>query len=653
MIHLVNAPFGSIMRAPLALGLIKAQLAGAGIPARVHHLNFLFARVLGFGAYETIARFKGVETQVGEWLFADAAWQRPFGDDEEAFLRLCGDELETIPNVPDPVAWLRTIRRDSVDAFLEKAYQRLTQHGPPRIVGFSCMFFQTVAALALGRMLKARHPSVTLVYGGACFHGEAGEELIAKVPWIDVVATGEADQAIVPLFAALTRGEPPPALPGLRFRDRRRGGLVAGPPPVNTSPATLAALPDPDYAEFFDDAAEVGLTADPAWIDRASLPFEASRGCWWGQKKHCTFCGLNGAGLDFRARPPGDVLATLRGFAARYPLRNYQATDNIMAMSYFDSFLPDLAAAPIEVGGRRAELFFEIKPNLTRAQIERLAAAGVAYVQPGIESLSTHLLRVVDKGVTGLQNLFFLKCATEYGLLPIWNLLVRIPDEAAEDYAEMAALIPRITHLRPPTGGAVRVECHRYSPYFDRDGEFLADRRPARWYRSIYPEDQIALDRVAYYFDATWKRTLGGDAYDRVTARAHAWMAQWRATQVPRLTMREVAGGLALEDSRAGAPVQHRLVGRRAAIYRGLDDITTVERLLARLHAAGDPCAPDELRAELDALVAEGLAVRERERYLGLALPPFHEIPLDRRLAQRATNQRPVGAPRRLPIIAT
>src|SRR5207253_3837572 len=126
----------------------------AGIAARAHNLNFMFAKTVGFKAYESVAMFRGTETQVGEWLFADAAWRRPFGPSEEDFLRMCGEELGLIPDVPDPIAWLRRARRQVVPAFLEYAYRRLTADGIPRAVAFSCLFFQTVPSLALGRLLK-------------------------------------------------------------------------------------------------------------------------------------------------------------------------------------------------------------------------------------------------------------------------------------------------------------------------------------------------------------------------------------------------------------------------------------------------------------------------------------------------------------------
>ena len=44
-------------------------------------------------------------------------------------------------------------------------------------------------------------------------------------------------------------------------------------------------------------------------------------------------------------------------------------------------------------------------------------------IQPGIESLSDHVLKLMRKGTTALQNIQLLKWCREYGVQPEWNLL--------------------------------------------------------------------------------------------------------------------------------------------------------------------------------------------------------------------------------------
>ena len=74
---------------------------------------------------------------------------------------------------------------------------------------------------------------------------------------------------------------------------------------------------------------------------------------------------------------------------------------------------------------------------------------------------------------------------------------------------------PQITALQASLGvsGALLVQCHRFSPYYFQKGRWTEDVRAAGWYSSLFPADQIDLEKVAYYFDATWKDTLGDAAY--------------------------------------------------------------------------------------------------------------------------------------------
>jgi ribosomal peptide maturation radical SAM protein 1 len=617
-IVLVDMPFGSIFRPPLGVGLITAQLEAAGLPCRALFLNFVLARAMGFSAYETIAGFKGFQTQIGEWLFAEACWRRDFGPDEDELLERCRSELDALPDIADRVAYLRRVRHEVVPAFLEESYRRIVAGGAPAVVGFSCMFFQTVAALALGRLLRERHPDIRLVYGGACFHGEMGEELFRATPWIDAVSTGEADAVIVPLFEALVRRDTPRDLESILARDRD-GRVVAGPPPRPITAAELDRLPDPDFDGFFAAAREAGVYDDPGWQERSIVHYEASRGCWWGQKKHCTFCGLNGAGMAFRERSPERVLATLRNLAARYRVHTLHATDNILAMSYFRTLLPRLTEQPVVSDGRPVTLFFEVKANLTRAQVQQLRAAGVSRIQPGIESLATGLLERFDKGVTALQNVFLLKCCAEHDVTPLWNFLIRAPGETRADYEQMERWIPLLVHLRPPSSAVIPVECHRFSPYFSRREQYVEDVRPAGWYRSLFPEDRFDLAKVAYYFEVSWKDTLGDPAYDRVTELVAGWRARWLAAgDPPRLVLVETsAEQVELVDTRSGALVRWRLSAVASAIYRELADPISPRQIAAR---TGLP--EPAVRAELDDLVLQGLVLVEGERFLGLALAP-------------------------------
>ncbi len=141
---------------------------------------------------------------------------------------------------------------------------------------------------------------------------------------------------------------------------------------------------------------------------------------------HCTFCGLNGATMAFRSKSPARALDEMTELARRHPGCDIQAVDNIMDLGYFKNVLPALAARRLKV-----DLFYETKSNLNKDQVRLLRAAGVRDIQPGIESFSDTVLKLMRKGVTGLQNIQLLKWCKEFGVVPSWNFLWGFPGEPA------------------------------------------------------------------------------------------------------------------------------------------------------------------------------------------------------------------------------
>ena len=618
MIHLVNMPFTSVHSANLPTALLKAILTEAGLEARVWNLNMALAQRLGIGAYERVAVPRSWEMPFGEWLFAEQAWRRPLALGAES------PEIGAPPDVQgvgDVGTWLRRVRDDVVPPFLDACIDKMQGFDTLRVVGFSCSFWQTIPSLALARRLKERVPDAKIMLGGPSVHGEMGDEIIRKAPWVDAVCTGEADDVIVPLAEALAAGQPPVGLPGVLFRDPT-GTVRSGPPARPVANAVFDALPDPDYSDFFDDAKAAGVADRPSWSKGVYIPFESSRGCWWGEKHHCRFCGVCGEAMDYRVKSADRTYASLCAAANHYPGRRLRASDNNLSMKYFDTLMPKLAEAPL---GPDAPIYYCTRPNLNRARMKALADAGVDAVQPGLESLSTHLLALMNKGTTQLQNLYYLKCAQEYGVAVFWNNLIGVPGERPEDYRAMAELVPKILHLTPPHAGSRRIMLYRFSPYLSEADRWVDQARPMAWYQSLYPTDQVDLSRVAYFFDGRLKDTLDPSAYHRIEAATLQWHGLWReASTLPRLVMHEQGDGtLAIEDTRTVDAGCWSLDAAESAVYRALSDPMGLQQVARQCPAI----PPEAVAGLLDGFVDAGLAITESGRYLGLALPETAPVP--------------------------
>jgi hypothetical protein len=282
-----------------------------------------------------------------------------------------------------------------------------------------------------------------------------------------------------------------------------------------------------------------------------------------------------------------------------------------------------------------------------RAQVERLAAAGVTAVQPGIESLSGRVLELIRKGVTPLQNIAFLKHARELGLLPAYNLLVGVPGETADDYAPLLTLLPKLAHLHPPAAVAP-IEFHRFSPYQRDPASFGLELRAAADYSFLHPLPEPELARIAYFFEDA--RGVAPGPHVRPFGQAVlAWCRAYREDDC-LLTWQRDGDDVLVDDRRpAFGPRRLRLRGFAVEVLLALREVGTLSALQGLAQrvpeaAPAGPLADDVIafgaadflvapRAGLAPLLAAGLLLEEggdeRDCRL-LALP----VSLDRRATQ-------------------
>src|SRR5581483_204770 len=382
--------------------------------------------------------------------------------------------------------------------------------------------------------------------------------------------------------------------------------------------ADLNNSPAPDYSEYFQEANRLQLNRRM----KMGILFESSRGCWWGAKKHCTFCGLNGTTMAFRKKSSERVYQEIFDLSRRYKNLTLAAVDNILDMKYFHELLPHLAEQDHDLA-----LFYEVKANLTREQVRLMAAAGITQIQPGIESLSSSLLKLMNKGVTAIQNIQLLKWCREFGIDPVWNILYGFPGEQAEQYEDFPRIMRCIFHLKPPIGISP-VTFQRFSPYhFDRE-KYGLKLNPWPDYRFLYPPDSVNLEKIAYYFDGTGPGLENGSpAYlQPITETFKQWLALWELNNV--VFQYEVGPGFVILydsrfDRRDGKPVVWRQVLNeiQSTIYLFCDEVRSVSAIMEKLGETQEK-APSErsVRALLAKFVEQGLMFSEGDRFLSLAV---------------------------------
>lgn len=570
----VVMPFADVARPSIGVSLLKAGLDRRGFTSKLFYFNIDFAALIGVKLYAYLSDVLPSDSMVGEWFFADLLFPDALPPAHEFVQNIIGSYLPA--DTLDAITKARTFREE----FVEKCASRLTETEAP-VIGFTTTFHQTCASLSVAKRLKASPKPPAVIFGGANCEGEMGQEMLRSFPWIDYVCTREGD-AVFPEFIDryLRQGDKKP-LPGLMSR---------GEPTALSFPLlveNLDDLPVPDYHDYLDTLAHASLD-DPV---KPELQIETARGCWWGAKHHCTFCGLNGDSMRFRSKSPERVYAEFHQLYEQYGIKRIDSVDNILDHRYIASVFPKLCEDKLDL-----EIFYEVKANLKYPQLKALRDGGVQTIQPGIESFSNQVLSLMHKGVSGLQNIQLLKWSEEVGILAAWNILAGFPGEAPEEYEKIADLIPLLTHLEPPTGcSPIRLD--RFSPLFVQAEQMGLQRvRPTRAYYYVYPLGRRELSRLAYFFDFDYADGRNPASYIGAVQKA---VANWRNARFasddgkrPRLDAylpAQAEDALVVFDSRQCAVAEeHRLQALEAEVLVACDAAHNITALRRQFSSRGN-----------------------------------------------------------------
>ena len=612
-VSIVSMPFKDLRHPPIQLGILQRCLERVGIAAQSHSfelafMNHLHAKTAG-GEPLTVGQYQHIATeefhvQLGDWIFKVPPYAESPSEDEEyiAHVRSKG--------VSDDTITVALRMRSLVPEFLEAAADELLE-GSPRIVGFSSVFQQNIASLVLAKILKARNPSLIVVFGGGNCDAQMGQTIHECFPWIDFVVRGEGEKVFVEVVRDVLEDRQVHPHSGLCYR---ANGTSIAVPQKGEPQVPMDEVPLPIYDDYFERLARTPLRSE-LWPEVAIL-FESSRGCWWGVKSHCAFCGLNDSLMRFRSKPASRVAEEILSMAARYRVLDFVAVDDILDLRHISELFPLLRAS-----GADLSLFYETKANLTKDQLRAFAAAGVNAIQPGIESLSTPILRLMGKGVTGLQNLRLLKWCAELGIKPSWNLLYGFPGEPPEEYERMREIVPSLVHLEPPSFTPIELE--RFSPYFERSSEFgIEVLGPLPHYRFLYSIAPEALNNLAYDFEYRYSDGRNPEAYTKGLAEAVDRWRELNERATGSLFYRRGPGFLLVYDRRPGLEAaDYRFDGIEAKIYLACDSGTTAAQICRQLAAEGDKSIDVvEIENYLQELVEANLMYREANSFLSLAV---------------------------------
>ncbi len=454
------------------------------------------------------------------------------------------------------------------------------------LIGLSIAFpGQLQPAWSLAYALRAALPGVTLVAGGPAltqrFAPLAPDEAERLRAPFDALVLFEGEQALLGLVDAVRRGERP-------------AGVVRGTPVTD-----LATLPAPDFAD---------LSASPYLAPRLVLPYDASRGCYWGR---CAFChyGLAECGTArYRGRPPERVAADLHALAERHDVGLFYLSHDTLAPRLGLALARQLAG-----GARRLRWASDVRPERAFAApgvAAELARGGLLAASLGLESAAPRVLERIDKGVTVPEARDTARALAAAGVAVEAMVFTDFPGETAAEALET------LRWLAEARGDLALFVCGT----FDLTAGSRVAREPAHYgIRDLWTAAGDAFRAARFYTEARpgkrpAERAAIDEALDRVARHYRLRRYPWAGalSTAHTLLWYERYGPTAFKTvaRRAGAPP------REPAPPRARYDVAALAERTAREDAAIWTTLTHELRAVSRALY------EERAARLPLARPP-------------------------------
>jgi hypothetical protein len=247
--------------------------------------------------------------------------------------------------------------------------------------------------------------------------------------------------------------------------------------------------------------------------------------------------------------------------------------------------------------------------------------AGMYEVQIGIESLSTRLLKKLNKGTTAIQNLEIMKNCEELGIINVSNLILHFPGSDLIDVEEtlknLEFAVPfrplRCVHFWLGFGSPV----YNYSKNFDIKAVFNHPNYAALFPPHIFKSMNFMIK--AYRGDLMFQRKI----WQPVKKKMRIWKKRYSELHkgplyTPILSFRDGREFLIIHQKRVGSePSTHRLIGTSRAIYL----FCQRHRSLKRIFAHFPKISEDSVVSFLRMMVEKRLMFEENGRYLSLAIP--------------------------------
>jgi anaerobic magnesium-protoporphyrin IX monomethyl ester cyclase len=319
---------------------------------------------------------------------------------------------------------------DPFDAYVEGTLIPRLRAEKVDVVGLSvCFPGQLQPAYAFATKIKRALPDVHLTCGGPGITQMlirlSGQRLARALGPFDSACVYEGERTLLALARALDERTPLREVANVVVRDRLMGARwLAG-----HGMEDLRALPAPDFD---------GMPLDRYLAPKLVLPYDPTRGCYWGK---CTFChyGLAEVGTaSYRERGVETVVSHLRALSDKHGTKHFYFSQDSVA----PKTIVKLSRAMIDAG-LDLRWATDLKPEkyMTEERAATLRQAGAVACALGVESASPRVLSLIDKGAPPEVVSGVIGHLADAGIAAEAMCFTDFPTETGDEAAETLAFL--------------------------------------------------------------------------------------------------------------------------------------------------------------------------------------------------------------------
>ncbi len=614
-IALISMPMVSLQTPAFGLTRLKSVLEKTfahQISCEIYHLHHDFAMHVGPAFYHFI--LNEMNSGVGEWFFRQLAFPDAADNTADYFRHYFLQTDEDTRKLREVIIE----KRKHLEGIFEHLISAYHLHDAD-MAGFSSLFYQNVASMAMARKLKEKNRRIITLMGGANVEFPMGLQIINHFEYMDSIFSGPALISFPEFVRHCLNGEHE------RCHDVK--GVWSR---QNLGDHSHTTVSDFSYGERADINLPLELGYDsfldsyerhfPDAPHKPFIFFSTSEGCHWGENCRCTFCaqgGPCGNNMRFTCMTPDHAIETIESlhkYAGRVEF--LYATDSILPKHYPEAVFSNI----------RSEIPLHLEMNVRHTgeeDIRILSRAGVRIIEAGIESLSTRSLQLMRKGVTAFQNLKFMMDCMMNDIFVTWNFLIGLPGESGETYEKLCSDIPRLTHF--PPGQPTVVTFERFSAYHDTPENYGLTLVPCPFYALTYPFDKEAISEMAYNFSdigaAPYKTALAA-WQEKLNAMCNYWKSLWNRKNrtFPCLHFERSGGETLVIDSRTGKRNVHPVSETSFHLLQMLRRPRPLDYLIEENPGM-------DMGREMRILIDKAFVFHEGNRYFTIVFPSKPPVP--------------------------